>query len=115
MKREAEEFAESDKLEKEKVEKLNSADSMIFQTEKQIKEFEEKITEEDKSLLNECLTSLKKSHSEANLEEIETDMSKLNETWQKISERLYSEVNSDKPSEDQTDTEVEDTQFEEVK
>jgi molecular chaperone DnaK len=116
MKREAEEFAESDKLEREKVEKLNSADSMIFQTEKQIKEYEEKLTEDDKNSLNEALNSLKSSHQEKDLDKIENDMGKLTETWGKISERLYSEAQSEiTPDETTSEAKVEDTQFEEVK
>jgi molecular chaperone DnaK len=116
MKREAEEFAEADKLEREKVEKVNAADSMIFQTEKQIKEFDEKLTDEDKTSLNEALTSLKKSHSEQNLESIETDMKNLSETWSKISERIYSETKTEEPmNENQDESQPQDTEFEEVK
>jgi molecular chaperone DnaK len=116
MRQEAEEFAESDRLEMERVQKLNAADSMIFQSEKQIKEYEEKLTEEDKTTLNEALDNLKKSYSESNLESIETDMQKLSESWSKISERLYSESQTETPPTDNpTEGQVEDTQFEEVK
>jgi molecular chaperone DnaK len=116
MKQEAEEFAESDRIEREMVEKVNAADSMIFQTEKQIKEFDEKLTEEDKTSLNEALGSLKKSHSEKNLETIESDMKNLSEAWSKISERLYSQTQSEEPiGETQDDVQPQDTEFEEVK
>ena len=116
MKQEAEEFAEADRIEREMVEKLNGADSMIFQTEKQIKEFDEKLTEEDKTSLNESLGSLKKSHSEKNLETIESDMKNLSEAWSKISERLYSQTQSEEPTgETQDDAQPQDTEFEEVK
>jgi molecular chaperone DnaK len=116
MKQEAEEFAESDRIEREMVEKVNAADSMIFQTEKQIKEFDEKLTEEDKTSLNEALGSLKKSHSEKNLEIIESDMKNLSEAWSKISERLYSQTQSEEPiGETQDDVQPQDTEFEEVK
>jgi len=64
MKAEAEANAESDKLEREKVEKLNQGDNMIFQTEKQIKEFDEKLSETDKTELNTILTELKSAHKE---------------------------------------------------
>ena len=118
MKREAEEFAEADKLEKEKVEKMNAADSMIFQTEKQIKEFGEKLTEEDTNQLNEVLSKLKTAHSEQNLEQIDVVMNELNEVWQKISTNLYSQTQpeatvqeGETPSEDG----AEEIQFEEVK
>jgi molecular chaperone DnaK len=115
MKQEAEEFAESDRLERERVEKINSADSMIFQTEKQIKEYEEKLTDDDKNTLNEALTSLKKSHSDKNIETIDQDMAKLTETWQTISERLYAQSQTENTQEDGGEPKVEDTQFEEVK
>jgi molecular chaperone DnaK len=117
MKQEAEANAESDKIEKEKVDKLNAADSLIFNTEKQMKEFSEKLTEEDKNLLNEDLNSLKSAHSSKDLENIGEASNKLNETWSKISTRLYQEGSSatdsnttDKPSED-----TEDVSYEEVK
>ena len=118
MRQDAEEFAEADRLEREKVEKVNAADSMIFQTEKQIKEFDEKLTEEDKTKLNEVLDSLKKSHSEKNIESLDTEMAKLNETWSTISTRIYSESQAQAESSTQEETgepKVEDTQFEEVK
>lgn len=115
MKREAEEFAESDRIEREKIEKFNQADSMIFQTEKQIKEFDEKLSDEDKTNLKEALDNLKKSHQEQNLDTIESDLTNLNQTWQSISERLYSESSSETPTDESGEGKVEDTQFEEVK
>jgi molecular chaperone DnaK len=118
MKREAEEFAEADKLEKEKVEKLNAADSMIFQTEKQIKEFGEKLSEENKEKLNEVLTRLKTAHSEQNIEQIDTVLNELNEMWQKISTELYSQAQTETTSENgetPSDSEPQEVQFEEVK
>jgi molecular chaperone DnaK len=115
MKREAEEFAESDRIEREKIEKLNAADSMIFQTEKQIKEFDEKLSDEDKTRLKEALDNLKKSHQEQNLDTIESDLTNLNQTWQSVSEKLYAESSSENPTDESMDEKVEDTQFEEVK
>jgi len=116
MKQEAEVNAESDRLERERVEKLNMADTLIFQTEKQIKEFSEKLTEENKTELNEVLDTLKKAHSDKNIEEIEPAMTKLNETWSKISTELYSQASQ--PENESVNTEdgsVQDVQFEEVK
>lgn len=116
MKQEAEVNAESDRLERERVEKLNMADTLIFQTEKQIKEFSEKLTEENKTELNEVLDTLKKAHSDKNIEEIEPAMTKLNETWSKISTELYSQASQ--PETESVNTEdgsVQDVQFEEVK
>lgn len=108
MRREAEENADADRKEREEVDKLNQADNLIFQTEKQIKEFSDKLTDENKTELNECLDSLKKSHSEKDMSNIDLSMDKLNETWTKISTDLYSKTNE---SQDST---VQDTQSEVV-
>ena len=118
MKAEAEANAEADKLEKEKVDKLNMADSMIFQTEKQMKEFDEKLTEEDKSALNTDLDSLKKAHSEKDIEAIDESSKKLNETWTSISTKLYQQSESTTEPESTNESgndEVQDADFEEVK
>jgi len=89
MRREAKENEESDKKEKEKIDKLNQADSLVFQTEKQIKEFGEKLTEEDKTELNEMKDKLKDAHKSQNLEDIEKYTKDLTEVWNKISTKLY--------------------------
>jgi len=121
MKAEAEANAEADKLEREKVEKINAADSMIFQTEKQIKEFDEKLTEEDKTAINEKLDTLKKAHAEADVTAIDSSIQALNETWGPISTRLYQESaaeNVEQPTETNNTTgsdTVEDVDFEDVK
>jgi len=116
MKMEAAENAESDRIEKEKIDKLNMADNLIFQTEKQIKEYSDKISEENKTELNTCLDSLKLAHSSQNLEEIDSTMNKLNEAWQRISTELYnrSSQESEQNKNDQAG-EPQDVQFEEVK
>ncbi len=117
MKAEAEANAEADAKEREMVDKLNMADSLIFQTEKQIKEFSDKLTEDDKSTLNSNLDELKSAHSEKDLEKIDLTSQKLNESWQTISTRLYqqqSETGESNQSEGQND-EVQDADFEEVK
>jgi len=118
MKAEAEANAESDKIEKEKVDKLNMADSVIFQTEKQMKEFDEKLTEEDKSALNTDLDSLRKAHSEKDVEAIDESSKKLNETWSSISTKLYQQSESTTEPESTNESgndEVQDADFEEVK
>jgi molecular chaperone DnaK len=116
MKAEAEANAEADRLEKEKVEKLNKADNQIFQTEKQIKEFDEKLTEEDKSVLNEKLGDLKAAYADKNVDKIDEASEKLNESWNVISTRLYQESSQEAPAQDApADGEVQDTDFEEVK
>jgi molecular chaperone DnaK len=117
MKAEAEANAESDKLEMERVEKMNAADSMIFQTEKQIKEFGEKLTEEDKTAINEKLDALKKAHSDADVTTIDSSIQALNDTWGPISTRIYQESaaeNTEQPVNEATD-EVQDVDFEDVK
>ena len=117
MKQEAEANAESDRLEKERVDKLNAADSLIFQTEKQMKEFGEKLTEENKTELTSALDELKKSHSEKNLEQIDPAMEKLNETWSKISTELYSKSQPEQgePVNPENGDQPQDVEFEEVK
>ena len=119
MKAEAELNAESDRLERELVDKVNMADNLIFQTEKQIKEFADKLTEEDKSALNTDLEELKKAHSTKDAQAIDTSSEKLNSTWSTISTRLYQETQSEPQVNTDTDTgnggDVEDTSYEEVK
>ncbi len=113
MKQDAEANAESDKLEKEKVDKLNMADNLIFQTEKQVKEFDEKLSDEDKANLKEDLESLRKAHADVDLESIDTYVNKLNETWAGISTKLYQESESDTKNSDES-SESEDIPYEEV-
>ena len=114
MKRDAEANAEADRKEKEKIDKLNAADSLIFQTEKQMKEFSDKLTEEDKTELNNELDSLKQAHKSSDLTAIESSTQKLSDVWSKISTRLYAETKEDQPgSTDESD--VQDASFEEVK
>jgi molecular chaperone DnaK len=112
-------------LSKEEIERmkaeaeLNVADNLIFQTEKQIKEFADKLTEEDKSALNQDLESLKTAHSTKDAQAIDITSEKLNSTWSTISTRLYQESQSEPQVNTDTDTgnggDVEDTSYEEVK
>jgi len=118
MKADAELNAEADQLEKEKVDKLNQADNMIFQTEKQIKEFDEKLTDEDKTQLNADLEELRKAYSDKDVQKIDESSEKLNVTWNTISTKLYEQSQTEEPTESTTtngNDEVEDTDFEEVK
>ncbi len=114
MKAEAEANAESDRLEREKVDKLNQADNMIFQTEKQIKEFDEKLTESDKTELNSILSDLRTAHKDQNMDNIDSEMNKLNESWNRISTNLYSQSSTQEPQQD-VQPQAEDVNFEEVK
>ncbi|NBP57949.1 molecular chaperone DnaK, partial [bacterium] len=115
MKMEAEANAEADKLEREKIEKLNLADNTIFQTEKQIKEFSEKLTEEDKSELNTVLESLKVAHKNAEMDNLDSEMNKLNEVWGRISTKIYSQTSEPQQEFKQPQPDVQDVNFEEVK
>lgn len=120
MKMEAEQNAEADKKEKEKIDTLNQADSLIFQTEKQITEFGEKLTDSDKSELNAELNKLKESHKSQNLVDVEKYMHSLNEVWNKISTRLYqdqqnSSSQNESTTNDSNPNEPQDVDFEEVK
>ena len=117
MKKEAEANSEADAEKLEKVQKLNEADSLMFQTEKQISEFGDKLDDNDKSRLENTIKELKEVCKEEDMGGIEDLMEKLNSTWQEISTKLYEkteqqdEVINEEPYDD-TPTDVE---FEEVK
>jgi len=115
MKMEAEQNADADKKEKEKVDTLNQADSLIFQTEKQIKDFGDKLNETDKSELNSMVEKLKESHKTQNLTDIEKYTKDLTEVWNKISTKLYSETQQPTENQENTKNQAEDVDYEEVK
>jgi molecular chaperone DnaK len=118
MKKEAEANSEADKIAVEKINKLNEADSMIFNTEKQIKEFDEKLTDQEKSTLNEKLTNLKEAYSTKDLDKVNPALEDLNTSWMEISTRIYSEQqtqNQDVSQETNESDKVQDVDFEEVK
>ena len=89
MRQEAEANADSDKLEKEKVEKVNAADSLIFQTEKQLKEYGEKLSDGNKTAINEALETLKKAHQAQDLAAIDPAIEALNKAWEGASQEMY--------------------------
>ena len=89
MKADAEANAESDKNAKEKVEKLNEADGMIFQTEKQLKEFGDKLSDDKKKPIEEALEELKKAYETKEVETIQPALDKINEAWKTASEEMY--------------------------
>jgi molecular chaperone DnaK len=89
MRKEAEANAETDKKEKEKIDKINQADSLIFQTEKQMKEFGEKLSDGNKTAIEGALTKLKEAHSSQNVEAIDSSMEELNNAWQAASQEIY--------------------------
>ena len=123
MKKDAEANAEADAKAKETVDKLNSADAMIFQTEKQLKEFGDKLSDDKKKPIEEALEELKKSFESKDLEKIDPALEKINEAWKAASEEMYKaqqnqqgqaqQPDGDQPS-DNSDN-VEDVDFEEVK
>jgi molecular chaperone DnaK len=89
MKAEAEANADADKAAKERIDKLNQADSMIFQTEKQLKEFGEKIPAEKKAPIEEALNKLKEAHKNQDVDACDTAMNELNTAFQAASQDMY--------------------------
>ena len=126
MKAEAKANEASDKLEKERVEKLNQADSMIFQTEKQLKEFGDKIPADKKAPIETALASLKEAHQSQDVAKVDTALEAMNTAWTAASEDIYKAqqagaaegaapgADAGQNGEASNDT-VEDAQFEEVK
>ena len=89
MKAEAEANAEADKAAKETAEKLNEADGMIFQTEKQLTEFGDKLSDDKKKPIEEALEELKKAYESKDLAVITPALDKINEAWKVASEEMY--------------------------
>ena len=123
MKKDAEANAEADAKAKETVDKLNSADAMIFQTEKQLKEFGDKLSDDKKKPIEEVLEELKKSFESKDLEKVDPALEKINEAWKAASEEMYkaqqnqqgqAQQPANEQSADNSDN-VEDVDFEEVK
>jgi len=118
MKKDSLENEESDNKKKSEIEKLNEVDSMIFQTEKQIKEFGDKLSDTDKDNLNDSLNKLKSSYEEKDFNSIDDNLNLLNETWSSISTKLYEnnqENDSNQSDSLDEDIDVNDVEFEEVK
>jgi len=89
MKAEAEANAEQDQEAKERADKLNSADSLVFQTEKQLNEFGEKIPTDKKGPIEEALKNLKEAHQAQDLDKIDSAMEAMNTAWQAASQDIY--------------------------
>ncbi len=130
MKKEAEANAEADKTAKETADKLNEADGMIFQTEKQLKEFGDKLSDDKKKPIEEALEELKKAYESKDLALIQPALDKINEAWKVASEEMYKAqaeaqqngqpgpdaAGADQSSGDDSEgSDVEDVDFEEVK
>ncbi|MEK0412860.1 MAG: molecular chaperone DnaK [Bacteroidota bacterium] len=125
MKAEAKANEATDKEAREKVEKLNQADSLIFQTEKQFKEFGDKISADKKEPIEAALTKLKEAHKNQDIPAIDAAMAEMNTAWTAASEEIYKAQQAAGPeagaagadtggAQPQNDN-VEDAQFEEVK
>ena len=91
MKAEAEQNAENDKKERERVDKLNQADSMIFQTENQLKEIGDKIPADKKPAIEQALQQLKDAHKAGDIAAIDTAIAALNNAWQEASQQMYAQ------------------------
>jgi molecular chaperone DnaK len=89
MRAEAQQFADQDREAREKVDKLNNADSMVFQTEKQLKEYGDKIPADKKSAIESALDSLRNAHKAQDLTAIDHAMTALNTAWQAASQEMY--------------------------
>ena len=125
MKKDAEANADADAKVKETADKLNSADAMIFQTEKQLKEFGDKLSADKKKPIEDALEELKKAYETKDIAVIDPALEKINEAWKLASEEMYkaqqsqqqdpsnSEQSSENPEGKESD--VEDVDFEEVK
>jgi molecular chaperone DnaK len=126
MKNEAKANEESDKAEREKVDKINQADSLIFQSEKQLKEYGDKISADKKAPIEAALEKLKEAHKSQDLNAIDAATTELNTVWTAASEEMYKATQEAGPQADGADGQstqsnnngsenVTDAEFEEVK
>ena len=129
MKAEAKANEAGDKIEKDRVEKLNQADSLIFQTEKQLKEFGDKIPADKKAPIETALANLKEAHASQDTAKVDTALEAMNTAWTAASEEIYKAQAAGAAGPEQAGAEqaggqangganndtVEDAQFEEVK
>ena len=129
MKKDAEANAEADSKAKEEVDKLNSADQMIFQTEKQLKEFGDKLSDDKKKPIESALEDLKKAYESKDLAKIDVTLNAINEAWKNASEEMYkaqaeggaaqqgdgSSSDNQNTNTDSKGDDVQDVDFEEVK
>ena len=126
MKKEAEANADADKKAKEQVDTLNNADAMIFQTEKQLKEFGDKLSDDKKKPIQDALEALKKAYEAKDVEAITPALDNINEAWKNASEEMYKaqadqgasadgQADAGASAGETNDEDVEDVDFEEVK
>jgi len=93
MKNDARMNEDADKKLKEEIEKINMADSQIFNSEKQLKDYGDKLPEDKKSVIESCLVNLKASYEAKDIAGIDTNLESLNQAWQAASEELYKAMN----------------------
>jgi molecular chaperone DnaK len=123
MRDEAKANEEADKAEREKVEKVNAADTMIFTTEKQLKEYGDKLSAGNKSAIEGALAELRAAHGTRDIAAIDASMEKINNAWQAASQEIYAaggaqptgEPTSGGSASSSHDEEVTDVNYEEVK
>jgi molecular chaperone DnaK len=122
MKAEAEANADADNKRREEAELINKADSLIFQTERQLKEYGDKIPADKKQPIEDALTELKKEFEAKNMANLQAAMDKLNEVFGAASQEMYNAANTQGGAEPDSDAgagspqdEVTDVDFEEVK
>ena len=120
MKKDAELNAEADKLAKERADKLNEADSMIFQTESQLKEIGDKLTADHKTAIEYALTELKMGHETQDLDAIQKGLDNVNAAWKTATEEMYKSqeqggASQAEPQASASGDQTQDVDFEEVK
>ena len=127
MKEEAKANADSDQKEREKIDKINAADGLIFQTEKQLKEFGDKLSKPNKKAIQDSLDKLKSIHKEEKIDEIDGAIEALNKSWEAASQEMYKATQEQQGAPDQKapagnkskgknkNDDISDVDFEEVK
>ncbi len=123
MKAEAKANEATDKAEREKIDKLNAADGLIFQTEKQLKEFGDKVPADKKAPIEAALTKLKEAHKQQDMDAVDAGTKELNDAWMAASQDMYNATNQGatdgqqqaNPDGGQSGENVTDAEFEEVK
>ncbi len=127
MKEEAKANADSDKKEREKIDKINAADGLIFQTEKQLKEFGDKLSKPNKKAIQDSLDKLKSIHKEEKIDKIDGAIEALNKSWEAASQEMYKATQEQQGTPDQKtpagnkskgknkNDDISDVDFEEVK
>ncbi|MCB0695724.1 MAG: molecular chaperone DnaK [Chitinophagaceae bacterium] len=121
MKNEAKANEEADKKVRERVEKMNMADGLVFQSEKQLKEYGDKLPADQKSTIEAAVAKLKEAHKAEDMDNIDKAMEELNNAWQAASQHMYNDQGAGQQGQPQPEgnaggaDDVSDVEFEEVK